>query len=682
MSRLTNHVVFPVAFTAALAACGAAPDADGGSPVTGVTSEELTVAVPADDKSLTAQVGAWFFTGVTEGEVIALCTEHHARLTNLEVDPTDPTKFTVTLVKNAGAYAVSGWWWYHGITAADLSRHLDEHDARLIDLQTYATPQGPRFAAVMVSNAGAAHRASWWYADATIDQVKTALETNGARLTSLQSREVDGKILYTAISIENAGQDATGWWWSVNATADDVGKQLQAHGARLIDLYVRPNGRLDVVMVRSKGEFSGWYVGLGDPSDITFWMEQTAQRAIRVRKYMSGGAARYAAVLIDNADAATRRFERAIAPGVPFGNASNNDGSTRAAFGAFVKEIGGPVSLSLGSNHSFNPFFTMVPAIHLYALVKDGSRFDQPIEFWDNISLDRVGGYSGYDWPSYLEEWKDKFGPPVMPYDEYVSIGDADTRMLAYDLGSTYAVQIRYGNTALNAFLQNTMGMSHSKFDGFIDTPFYVHPGDYNSLTTAADLAHFYEMAASSSTLPAATRDAFAASLVSSEVGFYERPQPSADGNDYHLAFADMVRQEAGALGKTAATVESFVSNTFSYGKQGHGSEYQLPFDPNVDPEAELGTYVQAGAGVVLLPVVGAPSNPAVSIPPDARDSRYAHRAYAYSHYIVGSQLECPGYYPPDLATCPQYLAARKASGSIFAEELRTAVRQALETWP
>ena len=69
------------------------------------------------------------------------------------MDPSVPT-FAVTMVANSGAYA-SGWWWYYGQTASQVSALLSANKARLISIDPYQTSAGLRFALVMVPNAGA-----------------------------------------------------------------------------------------------------------------------------------------------------------------------------------------------------------------------------------------------------------------------------------------------------------------------------------------------------------------------------------------------------------------------------------------------------------------------------------------------------------------------------------------------
>ena len=53
------------------------------------------------------------------------------------------------MVANTGAYA-SGWWWYYGQTASQVTALLSANKARLISIDPYQTSAGLRFAVVMI----------------------------------------------------------------------------------------------------------------------------------------------------------------------------------------------------------------------------------------------------------------------------------------------------------------------------------------------------------------------------------------------------------------------------------------------------------------------------------------------------------------------------------------------------
>src|SRR5262245_40246375 len=92
-------------------ACGPTPDETIGQRQTDLVQANAST----DDKSVVSPTAHWIYTGVSPAFISTKFQQLGARLTNLEVDPNDTSKFTVTLVPNSGPYFVTGWWWYYGI---------------------------------------------------------------------------------------------------------------------------------------------------------------------------------------------------------------------------------------------------------------------------------------------------------------------------------------------------------------------------------------------------------------------------------------------------------------------------------------------------------------------------------------------------------------------------------------
>ena len=104
--------------------------------------------------------------------------------------------------KNSGSYAVPGWWWYYGLTSAQVSSYLNANTARLIDLEPYDIGGGNiRYAAVMVSNTGTAARSWWWYYGKTSSEISSLL--SGRRLIDLDSYNTTSGKRYSAVMIAN-----------------------------------------------------------------------------------------------------------------------------------------------------------------------------------------------------------------------------------------------------------------------------------------------------------------------------------------------------------------------------------------------------------------------------------------------------------------------------------------------
>ena len=60
--------------------------------------------------------GWWWYSNASAEAISSALDEHSARLIDLEVTSVSPLRFSACLVRNSGSYA-SGWWWYFGIDA-------------------------------------------------------------------------------------------------------------------------------------------------------------------------------------------------------------------------------------------------------------------------------------------------------------------------------------------------------------------------------------------------------------------------------------------------------------------------------------------------------------------------------------------------------------------------------------
>ena len=183
---------------------------------------------PGDDRQLKTPTGWWTYNGVTLAQIGSLVSANGARLTDIQAE--SPTKFTVTMVSNSGAYA-SGWWYYVGQTVAQVNAQLSAHNARPISINAYSTSSGVRFAVVMVSNTGANAKASWWYYG-TPSFIASKITANNARLINLSPHPTAG--WYVGILVNNTGSNATGWWYYYNASESfdqrpPVGEPRPAH---------------------------------------------------------------------------------------------------------------------------------------------------------------------------------------------------------------------------------------------------------------------------------------------------------------------------------------------------------------------------------------------------------------------------------------------------------------------
>src|SRR5262245_24354799 len=187
--RRTTLGVFTALFLA-LAGCGEPMDL--GTPAESVGTEQQGALAETLN---TTPTGWWWYYGVTPAQLATLVSNNNARIVSLQVEQASPLLFTVAMVSNTGSYA-KGWWYYYGVTAAQLSTYLANNNARLVGLDAYDIGGTTYFAAVMISNTGADAKGWWWYYGLTTAQISTLVSQNNARLVDLRSYVTGGVTRY------------------------------------------------------------------------------------------------------------------------------------------------------------------------------------------------------------------------------------------------------------------------------------------------------------------------------------------------------------------------------------------------------------------------------------------------------------------------------------------------------
>src|SRR5215470_3217471 len=121
-SRGSKLVAALAALVVALAACAGVPE-----------PEELgTQEQPALAEALnTTPTGWWWYYGVTPAQLSTIVTNTGGRIVSLQVEQASPLLFTVALVANTGSYAKT-WWYYYGVTASQLSTNITNLNARIV----------------------------------------------------------------------------------------------------------------------------------------------------------------------------------------------------------------------------------------------------------------------------------------------------------------------------------------------------------------------------------------------------------------------------------------------------------------------------------------------------------------------------------------------------------------------
>jgi len=304
----------------------------------------------------TTPTGWWWYYGVTPAQLSSLVSSTGGRIVSLQVEQASPLLFTVAMVSNTGSYA-KGWWYYYGVTASQLSANLTSNNARLVSLDAYDVNGTTLFAAVMISNTGADAKGWWWYYGVTTSQIATLLSQNNARLVDFRSYVTGGVTRYAVVMIPNTGADAMAWWWYFGVTGSQVGSLLQQNSAFLISIQPADStgSTFNVVMQQNPGVYWWWYYGLS-ATDLGDRLSQNGARLLDVKSYFVGGVRKFAAVMVNNSNAATTRVGEILRNGT--------DGET----GLYLKQVGGAVQANLQETRIFEPASSIKILIGLHAM--------------------------------------------------------------------------------------------------------------------------------------------------------------------------------------------------------------------------------------------------------------------------------------------------------------------------
>jgi hypothetical protein len=308
-----------------------------------------------EEKSNSSPTGWWWLANVSPQQVSDKINDGY-RVFDLDVVDASPLRFNAVLIRNQGIHQ-KGWWWYYGVDVDFVSAKLSEHKARLIDVETYRANGQQRLAVVMVPNTGSESKAWWWYVNASADFIAEKLSEHQARLIDIETYVINGKRRYSVVMIKNQGADSKAWWWYYNVTPAFIGAKINEHQARLVDIERHGNGRFTVIMEKNQGEYWWWYYGVGSTSQLSQYIDQNGARIIDLERYTdSNGNTRYAALLLNNSNAITTRVGQQLRAG------------TDGRVGLYLKQVGGPVLAALQEDFVFEPASTIKVVPHLYAM--------------------------------------------------------------------------------------------------------------------------------------------------------------------------------------------------------------------------------------------------------------------------------------------------------------------------
>jgi len=606
------------------------------------------------DHSTNVPTGWWLYNNITAAQVGSLASANGARLTEIVVDSVSAgvPRFSVRMVRNSGTYATAGWWWYYGLTFAQVGSYLSANSARLIDLEPYDAGGGViRYAAVMVPNTGASARAWSYLSGVTSSQISTHVASSGHRIVDLDTYYSGGVKRYSMVAVANTGADAKAWQWWTNQTPAGIASKVTAFSGRVVKLDRQADGTYNFVQVRNTGaDASAWWYqyGFASGTDLVNYASQVAARPVDITSYINGsGQRRYDAAFIDNANASTRRMRAAHASFF-----DSNGNPTVGIFESYLKQVGGNVKVDLNSRRRAETASALksLHLLHSMRRVQAGTdTLPSAFTYYDYIAGTLTQRKNACPDPS-------KETPANARVDYNFEKG-LDEMMRISDNRTTRGAVIRYGGFApFNATAAAT-GLTGTTLRHNIGCAYYnlstskYDPTNRRNDTTAADLARIYE-GVWNSTLLNNTNNA--------RSEFLESANPSTGAGS---ALQAIINQEATKLGKTALQASQFGSLVQSWGK---GGSYGTCL-PNSTGACGQRVIIRSGTGLIRFPIKVAGAT--------------QYRTYSFARLI--SDIKVPCFEDGSTATieCPADTNYTNAYSKAANELYRDEVRAALQTW-
>ena len=635
-----------------------------------------------DDKSVTKTTSWYTYTNVSAASLGNLLSANSARLTDIEIySGTTPT-FTATMVRNSGSYGVPGWWWYYGLTSAQVSSQLTANNARLIDIEPYSTPAGIRFAVIMVSNTGTAARGWNWLVGVSSSQINTFINnasTGSApqRIVDLKSYTENGTKKYVMVSINNTGADAKSWQYWFNQSVASVGSRVNSFGGRVTVLERQSDGTYNFVQVKNSGTDNAYWryhFGLTSVTQANQVATQFGSRVLDLETYVSNSKRYYDAVMIDNATTEGRRMRTAFGTGLVLPN-----GLPNGQWGAYLKPLGGSALVSLNADRRFEPA-SAIKAVHNAAIMDRIAAGDPDLD----------DALTRYQYPSDTapydsdgngtnDTYKGLTGD-ACPYPANEIAANAvtstfnsqkDAMMTNSDNRSTRALTLYFGSGAnttekgidgiakLEDYAFDTLGMT----DTFMNQP-RIGCGwadSQRNQTTLVDLGKLYEIVQNGT-------------LVGTTTHRTEFFQPMNGGAFGTTGLEGMIRAvvtaEGQSLGKSQSQVQAFIDRMeWRYKPGGYGISCDNPFVPCDGGYISILTQ----AGVLTLP--------------KKSGDFYLNTRYVFGSYVADVNACDPGASSGEFGycgTCPDCDTSSTVESVINnarKELFRSVIRQNLATF-
>lgn len=606
------------------------------------TTAVIGSASPDPERYRTTPVGWGWYGSADEPTISNFINGFSMRLLDIEVIP-QASKCAVALVHNSGDYYRPSWHWRFGLTRNELV-NLEEivtGRERVLDVDNYLQNGKRRYAVVTVNNQGDYAKKWWWYFNVSKTFIKDNLK--GRRIIDLEPRP--GNSTYDVVMIANEGEDKKAWWYYYRRTPTQIKSLLKEKKARLVDIEPDGKGTFTIVMIKRAGEYWWWYYGL-KADEVGELAAQNGARIIDIERYKVSSGYRYAVVMLNNLDPLSTKIREIMKPGVQ-----------NAAFGFYLKEVGGPVYAALQSEKTFEPAsaIKVLHLLHAVRAVRAGDvSWTEPITWW--VRPSDPARYPGD--PDYKDD-KDKCaytndGSAIlsMPYTD--PLGDVILKQMMQqsDNRTTDAVLNRFGMAAINATAKNVVGMAHTQINHRIGCPAKASPSPFkNNQLTLHDAGLLYEGVANGSLLGTGIyRDYFYASML-------------------NLAsdWKQVVYEEAASLGKSQAIADAFLAEMKTAVK---GGDYTNPANCPPGKSGVCQRLRRTGFGLVTIPFMNS-------------DKRIDPKQYTLGSFVDGVFVCGPSKIVDGRETAcdAESLLIKQVRTKATFEMLRPRIHAALATW-
>jgi len=258
----------------------------------------------------TAPTSWWWYVGQTPAQVSSLISTNGARLVSLRVQSATPLLLDVAMVKNTGTYAKT-WWWYYGETAQQLQNLANANDARIVNLEPYVVGGTTYFAAIMLHNVGADYSGWFWYYGMTPADITANLTKNNGRLIDLREYHNGSTTLYGVVMVPNSGQNQSAWWWYYGVTPAQISASLSTNHAYLasIDPASATGGTFNVIMYGGGTGVPWWWYYGQTTSSAEAYANTNKARIFDVKAYEVSGQQRVAVLMLGNTWNSTQSSE-------------------------------------------------------------------------------------------------------------------------------------------------------------------------------------------------------------------------------------------------------------------------------------------------------------------------------------------------------------------------------------